>query len=100
MLQLEHDFATAQITQVRKNLGYVLAFVKTFQRKEFATIYAEREWRSIRPFRFKSTDIAMVVVPKCIAGKRYFDRFVKDVRPRLRLPSTVPVVPWEYLVET
>jgi hypothetical protein len=50
-----------------------LAFIKTFNDKEFATIYCEREWRSTAELSFAMEDIAMIVLPK--TGE-LFQRFV------------------------
>jgi hypothetical protein len=77
----------------------LMAFVKTFRRSEFSTIYCEREWRSTAPFRFSADDLAMVVVPKLVAGREYFRPFVERIAPRLKLPRRVAVVAWDDLIE-
>lgn len=75
-----------------------LAFVKTFDRNDFSTIYCEREWRSTQKFAFTTDDLAMIVLPKQAKGTSYFERFIKRARS-LKIPRSIPVVPWEDLVE-
>jgi hypothetical protein len=76
----------------------LLAFVKSFDLPEFSTIYCEREWRSISPFDFDWADLAMVVLPKEADSQSFFDRFL-GVAQELGLPRSLPVVPWEDLLE-
>jgi hypothetical protein len=75
-----------------------LAFVKTFALDEFSTIYCEREWRSTTAFRFQLEDVAMIVLPRT-GDTNLFGQFVQEVVPPLGLPRSVPIVPWEDLVE-
>ena len=79
-----------------KNL---LAFIKTFNKDEFSTIYCEREWRSISDFNFTVDDIAMVVIPKNIRGENYFIDFLENKLERVSVPSKIPIIPWEDLIE-
>ncbi len=95
----EAEYATDAVARAKESLERLLAFVKTFSQDEFPTIYCEREWRSLQSFCFTMDDIAMIVVPREIDSKRYFDEFVKEVAPKLSVPHTIPVVPWEDLVE-
>jgi abortive phage resistance protein AbiGi (putative antitoxin) len=76
-----------------------LAFIKTFHNDEFESIYCEREWRSVKAFDFDFRHIAMIVLPRKAGGKAYFDEFVKTQIRKLKLPRSIPVVPWEDLVE-
>jgi len=86
------------IDSARKSFRDFLAFVKTFARTDFSTIYCEREWRSTEPFSFSLDDVAMIVLPKSGAGS-YFNQFLsKEVR-NLKLLRSIPVVPWEDLIE-
>ena len=87
------------ISSAQENLEKFLAFVKTFAPREFSTIYCEREWRSTNSFSFSENDVAMIVLPKGDASSSYFRRFVSDRATRLKLPRSIPVVPWEDLVE-
>jgi hypothetical protein len=87
------------VDSVSETLRQFVAFVKTFQDDEFGTIYCEREWRALKAFSFSYDDLAMVVVPHRVGKTRYFDDFVKNVVPRLKLPRSLPIVPWEDLVE-
>jgi len=74
-----------------------LAFVKTFSQNEFSTVYCEREWRSTEEFTFELDDVAMIVLPKLGADPSFFDDFVK--RKIAAVPRSIPIVPWEDLVE-
>jgi len=87
------------IHSASKTLRQFLAFVKTFQEHEFGTIYCEREWRALKTFRFTYDDLAMIVVPRRVARAEYFEPFVKRVTPKLKLPRSIPIVPWEDLIE-
>jgi hypothetical protein len=99
-LEIEEIFAEEHVEAAWKSIQAFLAFVKTFDRKEMGTIYSEREWRSVKAYRFVARDVAMVILPKRCAGSLYFDRFVDHILPGLQLPRGVPVVPWEHLVES
>lgn len=81
-------------------MGYsrFAAFVKTFDKKEFSSIYCEREWRSTKQFSFTVDDLAMIVLPKSGRVLSYFNEFVNKGRT-LKLPRSIPVVPWEDLIE-
>lgn len=91
---IEETFSTA-----RQSLANFVAFVKTFDRTEFGTIYCEREWRSVKAFQFDVDSIAMVVLPRRASGVEYFRPFVERIVPALRLPRRVPIVAWDDLVE-
>lgn len=80
------------------NMKTSLAFVKTFTQNEFDTIYCEREWRSTRPFRFKPSDIAMIVLPRALDGFRYLDDFIES-SVASKIPRRVPIIAWEDVVE-
>jgi hypothetical protein len=73
----------------------LLGFIKSFKQAEFETIYTEREWRSLSPFKFEYADVSMVVLPR---GGGYFERFVTEAES-IGLPKTVSIVAWEDLVE-
>ncbi len=88
------------VSSARETLREFVAFVKTFQDDQFATIYCEREWRALRPYSFTLDDVAMIVLPRRVGKGRYFEDFVKNSAPRLKLPRSIPIVPWEDLVET
>jgi hypothetical protein len=72
--------------------------VKTFTQEEFETIYCEREWRSITPFKFDYSDISMIVVPRNVDSGNHFERLIAEA-PKIGLPPTVSIVAWEDLVE-
>jgi hypothetical protein len=93
------EWIETDIEKALSNVKQVLAFIKTFDRTEFTTIYCEREWRSTEAFNFSVDDVAMVVIPKEVGGQRYFRSFVERMAPRLRLPRRVTVVAWDDLVE-
>lgn len=88
------------VTEARTSLREFLAFVKTFNQREFSTIYCEREWRCTRQFPFGLNDIAMIVLPlKTINEISYFNQFVTEGARRLNVGRSIPVVPWEDLIE-
>jgi len=82
-----------------RSVQRLLAFTKTFSKSEFGTIYCEREWRSVKLFKFDADDIAMIVMPRSVGSRHYFEKFVSDAAKRCRLPRSVPIVPWEDLIE-
>lgn len=94
-LKIKQSLETGHI-----GLMAVVAFIKTISEYELNTIYCEREWRSISPFNFKYCDIAMIVLPKNIDGKNYFQRFIKSRVKQLKIPRKVPIVAWEDLIES
>jgi abortive phage resistance protein AbiGi (putative antitoxin) len=98
VLGAEADDITEAIGASRESFQRLLAFVKTFDRNQFQTVYCEREWRSLKPFRFIQDDIAMIVLPKALGRTNYFRRFVGTAFARA-LPRSIPIVPWEDLVE-
>ncbi len=87
------------VSLAEDNLKKFLAFVKTFDTREFSTIYCEREWRSTRTFSFSFDDVAMVVLPRGNAQGSHFTDFVDGKAKALNLARSVPVVPWEDLIE-
>jgi len=83
----------------RTSFDRLLAFTKTFSPEEFSSIYCEREWRSLDNYSFSFDDIAMIVLPKKAGEGQYFSTFVEQELEELNLPRSVPVVPWEDLIE-
>ncbi len=71
----------------------IASFVKTFDLSEFGTIYCEREWRSISPFKFTWSDVAMILLP------RESDFLKKFHSKNQTFPKTIPVIAWEDVVE-
>jgi len=98
-IEAEAGSLSDTVSAARETLREFVAFVKTFQDDEFATIYCEREWRALKPYKFSYDDLAMIVVPRSVGKRKYFSDFVEEIAPRLKLPRTVPIVPWEDLVE-
>lgn len=96
-LESEVSYVEDVLLQAKESFGKFLAFVKTFDRDEFSTIYCEREWRSVETFSFTFEDVAMVVLPKGDGGESYFRNFTSSAR--IKFPRTIPVVPWEDLIE-
>jgi hypothetical protein len=94
------DSMAESIEAVRDSIRHLLSFVKTFNRREFATIYSEREWRSDQAYCFTASDIAMVVVPRREARVPFFWRLNDALRYQIDLGQDIPVVPWEDLVES
>lgn len=98
-IESEADSLVTAVSSGRKSLDDFVAFVKTFSLDEFSTVYCEREWRSTKEYSFDASDLAMIVLPKAIGSVTYFKNFVERVLPNLKLPRTIPVVPWDDLVE-
>lgn len=94
------DELETAVSSARTAIEQLLAFVKTFDRKEFGTIYCEREWRATRSFKFDYSDVAMIVLPKAVSTVSYLSPFLSGEVKRLRLPRSIPIVPWEDLVES
>ena len=98
-IELDSDLLDDLISDAKERLEDFVAFVKTFERSEFSTIYCEREWRSIKRYYFDIDDVAMIVLPKAVGKTQYFKNFVENVAPNLKLPRRIPIVPWDDLVE-
>lgn len=52
-----------------ESLKSALAFIKTFSKKEFDSIYSEREWRSTKDFKFTIKDVSCVLLPRNYANR-------------------------------
>jgi hypothetical protein len=87
------------VAKALKELRRFLAYVKTFNEDEFSTIYPEREWRSVDHFSFKTSDVAMVVLPKQGGDESFFRRFLSEATASGIHQEGIPVVPWEDLIE-
>jgi hypothetical protein len=83
---------SAHIDDTLELLSNTLAFIKTFDRTEFNTIYSEREWRSVMSFEFNWNDVAALILPR---KNGYHQKFINDIKPNLKLPSTIKVYCWE-----
>jgi Putative abortive phage resistance protein AbiGi, antitoxin len=92
------EMIESAISDARESLQDLVAFVKTFGRHEFGTIYCEREWRSISPYAFDVDHVAMIVLPKQGGGTEYFKEFASRIAKKLSLPRRLPIVPWDDLV--
>ena len=101
LAQIEYDVDDLEtfISDAKQSLEDFVAFVKTFDRSEFSTIYCEREWRSTKQYNFEINDVAMIVLPKAVGETQYFKNFVEKSAPKLKLPRRIPIVPWDDLVE-
>lgn len=86
------------IKAASESIDKLLAFVKTFEQNEFPTIYCEREWRAIQPFKFGYGDISMIVLPHNTYVGDQYDDFVEEAR-RLKIPLNISIVAWDDLVE-
>lgn len=87
------------VSSASRSFRQFLAFVKTFNENEFGSIYCEREWRSLKNYVFELEDIAMIVLPKKVGVRKFFDRFTARDANSVKLPRSIPIVPWEDLVE-
>lgn len=99
-LQNELDEVEAAVSTAKSNITKFLSFIKTFDKDEFQTVYCEREWRATETFAFTFDDVAMIVLPKTVRGKRYFEPFAESRAKKLGVPSSIPIVPWETLLES
>ncbi|UCC99883.1 MAG: hypothetical protein JSW66_08365 [Phycisphaerales bacterium] len=98
-IESEVDSIERAVSHARQSIEDLVAFVKTFEKNEFSTVYCEREWRSTKAYKFKIDDLAMIVLPKAVGDKKYYESFVEKVAPITKLPRRIPVVPWDDLVE-
>ena len=78
-IRYEMKSLVEDIPQALNRLKNAMAFIKTFNNKEFDSIYAEREWRSISNFAFKDSDVAVILLPHEIAGSKrdYYNDFIR-----------------------
>ncbi len=81
--------------QIQSYYEDILAYIKTFKKSEFDSIYCEREWRSTSDYKFDLSDIAMIVLPKRVGNANYYKPFLSATK----LPRTVPILSWEDLIE-
>jgi len=98
-IEMNIDDVETYITDAKDSFKQFLAYIKTFEESEFGTIYCEREWRSTKTYSFEFDDVAMIVLPKKVGRNKYFDYFINRDMDRIGIPRTIPVVPWEDLVE-
>jgi hypothetical protein len=96
----EFDDIHRAVMTTKASIEQFLAFIKTFETDEFQTVYCEREWRAVTPFTFSYEDVAMIVVPLKVGENVYFERFVSSQAKRYKLPRSIPIVPWETLLES
>ncbi len=74
----EYDIESAlspiadEIPEALSQLKDAMAFIKTHKATEFETIYAEREWRSVKKFNFKTQHVAAIILPRA-----YYQKFLK-----------------------
>lgn len=78
--------------QALNDLEKTLAFIKTFDHREFDTIYSEREWRSVSSYNFKLNDVAALILPE---QSGYYRKFVTNFQKKLKLPSSIKIHRWE-----
>ena len=96
--QFTNRMRAGALTQAKKSAVKLAAFIKTFEEREFSSIYTEREWRSISPFNFEHDDISMIALPRSKGDGNYFERFVEEAKS-IPVPPTVSIVAWDDLVE-
>ena len=89
-----------KLNYVDKVLKYFLSFIKAIKDKDddFEKTYCEREWRSTEIFNFQYADVAMIVLPKSFFSDKY-DYRITEFSNELNLPRSIPIIPWEDLVE-
>lgn len=90
--EVEVDNIGSDLDDARSSIEDFVAFVKTFDISEFNSIYCEREWRSLTPFKFSWDDIAMIILPR---NDSFYDKLISSNI----VPAGIPILPWEDLVE-
>lgn len=85
--------------EARDGIAHLLAFVKTFDNKQWHTVYCEREWRSTEEYQFKFNDVALIVIPRMVNKVQYYEEFCSKLIGSINIPMTIPVVPWEDIIE-
>ncbi|MGE3318549.1 MAG: abortive infection system antitoxin AbiGi family protein [Candidatus Berkiella sp.] len=83
--------AFEQSQEALQDLQEAMAFVKTFDRSEFDSIYSEREWRSVNNYNFKFTDVKNIILPR---KGGYYDKFLR-IAKSLGIPTSVELLAWE-----
>jgi hypothetical protein len=63
MISPEEMEAHEQRGAAHRAVRDLMAYVKTFTDDDWETIYAEREWRSLKPYTFQPENVAEVVLP-------------------------------------
>ncbi|MGY5796681.1 abortive infection system antitoxin AbiGi family protein [Rheinheimera faecalis] len=90
----EHDQELESLLQdTRLCFLDILSMSKTFHLDEFETVYCEREWRKTSDFNFSTENISMIILPRQTG---HFEQFMSDFP---EFPRTIPVIPWEDLLE-
>lgn len=98
-----HDIDTSSLSYVADEVSNImqealgdlensLAFIKTFDKSEFDTIYSEREWRSVSSYNFKMSDISALILP---AHMGYYKKFSENFLKKLNLPNSIKLYQWE-----
>lgn len=88
-----------RLKHVENVLKYVISFIKTISIDEFETVYCEREWRSTESFKFNFKDIAFIIIPKSFFQINEYNLKIDTLSNELNIPRSIPIVPWEDLVE-
>lgn len=83
--------ATGLAEEALLELEQAMAFIKTFNRNEFDSIYSEREWRSVNNYNFKYSDIEKLVLP---SKGNYYEKFVAEKLEALKIPKRIEIIAW------
>ncbi len=94
----EHKQIEKHANLINEKYKNLLAYIKTFESNEFDSIYCEREWRSTQTYKFKPSDIAMIVLPKNVNNFNYYDDFIESDSLSY-IDRKTPIVCWEDLIE-
>lgn len=94
---LSNEISYVEDANENVGIGYsnILAFIKTFDKSEFDTIYCEREWRSLDSFKFTVEDIAIIILPRNQDGFNFYEDFINNTN----LPRSITIAAWEDLIE-
>ncbi len=86
------------IEYMEKVISIYLSYIKTITKRELKTTYCEREWRSLTTYNFIFDDVAFIIIPKAYFNKDY-DKEIVDSSEKLDIPRSIPIIPWEDLIE-
>lgn len=83
--------ASGLAQEALEELEQAMAFIKTFNRNEFDSIYSEREWRSVKNYKFKYSDIEKLILPR---KGNYYTKFISEKLNSLNIPKRIEVIEW------
>lgn len=79
-----------------ESLSYFASYYKTLN--AYDEVYNEREWRSLFTYKFKYNDIKFIILPRN-GRKNYFKYFLENDIKKFDISRSIPIIPWEDLIE-